>query len=98
MTDPPILDDDLLAPGVALKLDQVCDRFETAWKEGRRPQLEQFLGESSDSATTLRELLVLELSYRALQGETCRPEEYHRRFPNRVDLIDGVFAELTARP
>jgi serine/threonine protein kinase len=97
MTDPPILDDDLLAPGVALKLDQVCDRFETAWKEGRRPQLEQFLGESSDSATTLRELLVLELSYRALQGETCRPEEYHRRFPGRAALIDEVFAELTSR-
>jgi hypothetical protein len=96
MMDPPILDDDLLAPGVALELDHVCDRFERAWKEGRRPALEQFLGDSSDSATTLRELLVLELTYRALQGDKCRPEEYHRRFPQRADLIDAVFAELTS--
>jgi serine/threonine protein kinase len=97
MMDPPILDDDLLAPGVAVELDQVCDRFERAWKEGRQPALEQFLAGSSDCATLLRELLVLELTYRALRGDNCQPEEYQRRFPDRAALIADVFAELNAK-
>lgn len=96
MMDPPLLDDDLLAPGVAVELDQVCDRFETAWKASGQPSLEQFLAGASQSATLLRELLLLELTYRARQGDTFGVEEYQRRFPQWTSVIDEVFADLTA--
>ena len=33
-----------LPPGLAGRLDPVCDRFESQWRAGARPRLEDFLG------------------------------------------------------
>ena len=32
---------------VADRIDRVCDRFEAAWKAGRRPRIEEYLGEAA---------------------------------------------------
>src|SRR5262249_50809297 len=83
--------------GQAERLDPVCDRFERAWKEGERPHLEDFLPEvdAADRSALLGELLALELEYRALRGEQPAAEEYHRRFPERSDLVAAAFRELS---
>jgi serine/threonine protein kinase len=94
-----VLDDDLLAPALALEIDHICDRFESAWKAGQQPPIEQFLneGKEQDRSGLLHELLILDLSYRRLRGQSCSPEEYQRRFPDRKQLIGDVFDKLDAR-
>ncbi|HKB41433.1 MAG TPA: hypothetical protein VKD72_33715, partial [Gemmataceae bacterium] len=68
---------------VARRVDRVCTEFEKAWRDGRRPRLEDCLaGEPEPVARLLlEELLRLELAYRRAAGEQPRAEEYARRFP-----------------
>jgi serine/threonine-protein kinase len=69
------------------RIDEVCLRFERAWKAGQRPALEDFLGSSPEAERGLlcRELIALEMAYRRRTGENPRREEYEARFPS-VDL------------
>jgi serine/threonine-protein kinase len=55
-----------LAGSLARKVDQACDRFESAWQAGERPRLEEYLGETAEQEreALLGELLFLELEYR----------------------------------
>jgi tetratricopeptide (TPR) repeat protein/tRNA A-37 threonylcarbamoyl transferase component Bud32 len=65
----------------------LCDRFEAAWKsalaDGARPSIEDHLAEvpEADRPLLLRELIVLELYYRAKVGEQATAEDYLERFP-----------------
>ena len=67
--------------------DQVCDRFEAAWRAAgsadQRPRIEDYLVDAPEPerSTLLRELIVLELEQRCRAGETLRLEEYQTRFP-----------------
>jgi serine/threonine-protein kinase len=83
---------------VARRLEPVCDRFEDDWLAGRRPRLEEFLegAAEADRPALLRELLGLELDYRARRGERPEPEEYRRRLPGHAAVIDAVFAASPA--
>jgi WD40 repeat protein/tRNA A-37 threonylcarbamoyl transferase component Bud32 len=65
------------------RADQVCDRFEAAWRAGRRPSLREHLPAPTDPLypTLLRELVLLEIFYRRRHGESPAPLEYARRFP-----------------
>src|SRR5262249_46559344 len=76
-------------------LDQLCDRFETAWKAGKRPSIESYCAEIQGDVfeTLLRELLHLELAYRTDGGEKPTSEEYQARFPNQLQLVGEVFQE-----
>ncbi len=84
------------ATGCARHVDEVCDRFEAAWRAGVRPMIEDFLGETADSdrPVLLEHLVDLELDYRGGLGESPTPSEYRRRFPGHEDLIDSIFAEF----
>jgi hypothetical protein len=77
------------------RIDQVCLRFEAAWKSGERAQIEDFLGDSQEAerSNLLRELLLLELYYRRQNGEKPTPMEYNRRFAGHAELINAVFRE-----
>jgi WD40 repeat protein/predicted Ser/Thr protein kinase len=72
-----------LPESLARRVDQVCNRFEAAWKTGTPPRLEDFLSDAPgpERAALLRELVPLEVYYRRARGEDCRPEEYQARFP-----------------
>jgi eukaryotic-like serine/threonine-protein kinase len=72
-----------LPRSLLLHAEQVCRRFEAAWRSGGRPRLEDYLlGESKAVARfLLRELLLVELEWRGQAGEGFRPEEYLQRFP-----------------
>jgi eukaryotic-like serine/threonine-protein kinase len=76
---------------LAQRLDPVCDRFEGAWLA--RPRIEDFLKDVAepDRPALLRELLWLDLDYRARVGELPLAEEYRRRLPEYAAVIDAVF-------
>ena len=79
------------------RVEALCDRFEAAWKAGRRPRIEDDLGEVPEPvrAELLRGLLGVELAYRRRNGERPMPEEYRHRFPDHPAVIDTV---LVAAP
>jgi serine/threonine protein kinase len=70
-------------------VEEVCDRFEAAWRTGQRPQIEQYLGDTPQPVRRrlLGELLALELDYRRANGETPVRDEYWRRFPDQKELL-----------
>ena len=75
---------------------ELCDRYEAAWREGRRPRIEDYLAEALEperAALLLRELLALELELRSNGGERPEPQEYRERFPGHVELINRILNE-----
>jgi hypothetical protein len=83
VSEVPAHDPEAPSESLARLVDQVCNRFEAAWKAGGRPRLEDFLGDLPEPgrAALLRELIALDVYYRRARGEDCRPEEYQVRFP-----------------
>jgi serine/threonine protein kinase len=77
------------------RVDEACDRFEKAWKDGRRPRIEDYLVEvpEPDRVPLFPELLALEIELRCDGGERPTPEEYYRRFPEHIEQINAVFAK-----
>jgi serine/threonine protein kinase len=82
-----------MPPGLAGKLDPLCDRFESALKTGADPRLEDFIAqvEQGHRAPLLAELLALELEYRRRRGDTLIAEEYQRRLPEYPEIIGHAF-------
>jgi WD40 repeat protein len=79
---------DLLDPGAdelsrACRIDSACDRFETAWKSGNLPRIEDYLDEiaAPERLVLACELIQLDIHYRRLAGLTCLVNEYDSRFP-----------------
>jgi serine/threonine protein kinase/WD40 repeat protein len=64
------------------RIDEICDRFEQAWKAGSRPRIEDYLGDCAEPerSVLLRELIALEIDYRRRAGEQPQAEEYRARF------------------
>jgi hypothetical protein len=83
------------SPSLLHLIDQVCDRFEAAWKAGQRHRIEDDLAAAPAPArpALLRELLALELEYRGRSGETLVLDDYRRRFPEHAELVVAVFRE-----
>jgi WD40 repeat protein/predicted Ser/Thr protein kinase len=84
---------------VGREVDEACDRFEAAWKAGRRPAIEDFLGDVTDPGyeARLRYLVAVELDYRGGLGEVPRPSDYRQRFPGHEGPIDAAFAGFAGR-
>ncbi len=84
-----------VSPLTINRMDEVCDRFEAAWKVGLRPRIEDYLEETAgpEQSTLWHELLVLELVYRRRQGEQPTLEEYQARFPAQVNLVGKALGE-----
>src|SRR6266542_3404093 len=80
---------------LARQIEAAYQRFESAWRAGQRPSIEDHLGSLPEPARTvlLPELLELELSCRRRAGETMHPEEYLQRFPEHAALIESIFRE-----
>jgi serine/threonine-protein kinase len=77
------------------EIDAVCVRFEAVWQAGRRPRIEDHLGDTPEPTRSalLGELLRLELDYRGRLGERPAEQEYGSRFsgPERA-VVGQVFA------
>jgi WD40 repeat protein/tRNA A-37 threonylcarbamoyl transferase component Bud32 len=78
------------------ELDEVCTRFEKAWKAasagGPAPCIEEYLGSASEPAAPalFRELLTIEAAYLRKLGRAIDAADYRRRFP----LEDGVISSI----
>ena len=61
-----------------------CDRFEAAWRSGRRPRIEDELAgvTESERPALLQGLLALELELRGARGGPAMLQEYQSRFPD----------------
>jgi hypothetical protein len=83
-------------------LDEVCDRFEAAWKAAdtpaARPRIEDYLADvpAPQRPALLRELILLETDYRRLAGDRPRPEDFLARFPELdATWLAGAFVPAT---
>jgi len=78
------------------RVDDVCDRFEAAWRDGQRPPVEDFLGsrDGMERSAVLFELVTLEIAYRGRRGEHLGLEEYLARFPDDAKLIESALESL----
>src|SRR5262245_22067369 len=60
------------------RLDEACDRFEAAWRDGQAPRIEDYLAfvDERERPSLLREMLALEVELRQRRGERPTPQEY----------------------
>jgi serine/threonine protein kinase len=77
------------------RADQICDRFEAAWKKGQSPEIEQYLGDvaESEQPALLRELLMLELSCLVARGQQPSQQTYLNRFPAHRTVVEDAFRD-----
>ena len=64
-------------------IDDICDRFEAAWKSGNVPDLSEYLEkvEEAQQLELCRELIAIDLTYRARAGETLQAPRYQSLLP-----------------
>lgn len=67
----------------ARRIDEICARFEDAWIAGRRPVIEDYLGDTPEPerSALLRELIGVEIHYHRQSGEDRQLADYRARFP-----------------
>ena len=75
------------------RIDLACDRFEEAWRAGRRPRIEAHLAESPEPERPqlFGQLLRVELELRRRGGDEPTAEEYRLRFPDYPELVSSLF-------
>jgi WD40 repeat protein/serine/threonine protein kinase len=84
------------------ELDEVCTRFEKAWKAvgtgGEQPRIEDYLGATLDPGRSalLRELLTIEVAYLRKLGRAFDVTEYYRRFAENQEAIAFVLGAVAA--
>jgi tetratricopeptide (TPR) repeat protein/tRNA A-37 threonylcarbamoyl transferase component Bud32 len=79
-------------------VNQLLAEFEKAWKAGTRPRIEDFLPKvtAAEHDLLLRELILREQELRRQQHELVTPDEYRRRFPAAVRLLEELFPSMPA--
>src|SRR5438094_347659 len=85
-----------LTAAEARLIDQVCDRFEAACADGRRPRPEEYVGPAAGPVRTalLRQLLLLDWDYRRRAGDGPCAGDYLARFPGDAAAIAAVAGEM----
>lgn len=101
--------DDLVGPRL-LRVDELCDRFESAWRRGERPSLAEYAREmpEADRLVAARELLRVEVEYRVRRGEVPIARDYEGAEPAfdpawieqviAAELVDDSAARPAAAP
>jgi tetratricopeptide (TPR) repeat protein len=108
MPNSPATVDSPLSPEQALRVNELCDRFEAAWRAAAPgepgPRIEECLAESPEAGRVLllRHLVLLDVDYRRLRGERPAAPEYADRFPSLSGrfLADAVAStrEASGKP
>jgi eukaryotic-like serine/threonine-protein kinase len=82
------------SPSRLIEINRICDRFEAAWRAGRRSSIEEHLAEMAEPTRSdlLRELLATELELRQLAGESPGLVEYRTRFAGHATLVETAFS------
>lgn len=77
------------------RVDAVCEEFERSWQSGSPVEIQSLLTRV-DGATIrllLRELLAIEIEYRARHGKPCLPQSLQDQFPDYLDIVSLACAE-----
>jgi eukaryotic-like serine/threonine-protein kinase len=76
----------------ARQVDAWCDRFETDWKGGGKPRIEDYQGAAPGPlhADLIPELVALEVALRRAAGESPDLDDYRRRFPGPDGWLDAT--------
>jgi WD40 repeat protein/tRNA A-37 threonylcarbamoyl transferase component Bud32 len=84
-----------LSPEQARAVDDVCNRFEAAWRAGNQPDLQEAVAGLDPELlrTVLAELVLLDAYYRGQAGEQPTDVFYRTRFP---DLDSAWLADALA--
>src|SRR5262245_38236554 len=77
----------------ARRIHRLCEKFESDWRTGFRPRIEQILDECvpDERGPLFDELMILEIELRQAAGERPVPEEYRVRFPQAAAAIEANF-------
>ncbi len=83
-----------LSSGALAQFDKVCDRFEEAWNQGKRPTIEAYLSlvAPEQSPILLRALMEVELDLIRQQGKQADLHHYQQRFPDQGEIVRAAFA------
>jgi len=90
-----------LSPQLGRRINEVCKRFEAAWRAGSPPCLEDYLlgWEGEERAALLGELVPLDLDYRRAAGHELAAADYVLRFPELAgELQDASLRRVLATP
>jgi serine/threonine protein kinase len=82
----------------SLRIDGLCNRFETSLQEGEGPRIEDFLTqvEAGEREELLYELLAVEIWHRRATGQEPALEDYLHRFPAADTAVRRVFVRGTS--
>ncbi|WP_298868785.1 bifunctional serine/threonine-protein kinase/formylglycine-generating enzyme family protein, partial [uncultured Gimesia sp.] len=94
-----------LPPDLMLKINQLCDQFESELKRGSLPSITSYLAEvsSPSQGVILKELISLEIEHRSQQGKRPLAGDYLESFPNLdpkwlSDVIETTRAQNETAP
>jgi eukaryotic-like serine/threonine-protein kinase len=81
-----------------IRREESIEGFETAWRQGLRPRIEEFLPRNeADRQAVLIELIHVDSELRRKAGEEAHVEEYLARFPELADdaaVVESIRAEF----
>ena len=75
-----------------LRVNQLCNQFEAAWRKGERPDLAKYLGAAAptEQPVLARMLIELDLDYRRMHGETPTADEYQAKLPFAAKWLEPL--------
>src|SRR5262245_23016213 len=79
-----------------MRINGVVSRFESAWRGGQKPRIEDVLKSEPDEPRfeeLLRQLLRVELELRRTEGDSPKPEDYDSRLPGYERTIREAFEQ-----
>ncbi|MFP6762211.1 MAG: redoxin domain-containing protein, partial [Planctomycetaceae bacterium] len=84
----------------ARHIDRICQAFETDWRAGKRPRIEDFLATDAEISQhdLLNELLALEVELRTNLDETIVLDELRHRFPEHLSTINEFCNDIQQSP
>lgn len=78
------------------RIDQLCDRFEKAWRDGVGCRIEDYLTGTNgeERIALLRALLAIELELKKMRAADVSREAYRQRFPREWERFRDLFADV----
>ena len=87
-----------LAADEIRQIDALCDAYEKQWKQGGRPQIDDYLQKADLRLREhlLYELVAMDAEYRARQGEQVNLEDYQQRFSAYSGQLRSAWISICA--
>jgi eukaryotic-like serine/threonine-protein kinase len=88
-------------PQVALRVEEVCARFEGEWQAGRQPRFSDYLGSAAapEYKLLLQELVWLDVYYRRKAGQNPMADDYRSySLPDADQWLTSVHLQSAAPP